>query len=204
MNEQEKFWKGSFGNSYIKRNQKKLIKNNFILFKKIFNKVRLSKINSIIEFGANIGNNLHALKKLKKNLSHLTAVEINKNACKILKKDFKNIKIINKPIVKFRSSNKYNLTIVKGILIHINPKDLNKIYKIIFDSSNKYILIAEYYSQKPVKIDYRGFKNKLFKRDFAGEFLKKFEKTKLLDYGFAYHKDKYPQDDINWFLISKK
>ena len=52
-------------------------------------------------------------------------------------------------------------------------------------------------------ISYRGHKNKLFKRDFAGEFLKKFKSAKLVDYGFAYHIDKYPQDDLNWFLISK-
>jgi spore coat polysaccharide biosynthesis protein SpsF len=50
---------------------------------------------------------------------------------------------------------------------------------------------------------YRGFKNKLFKRDFAGEFLNNYKKTKLIDYGFVYHKDKYPQDDLNWFLIKK-
>ncbi len=80
---------------------------------------------------------------------------------------------------------------------------MNKIYEKIYNSSNKYILIAEYYNPKPVKINYRGFKNKLFKRDFAGEFLKKFKNTKLIDYGFVYNKDLYPQDDITWFLISK-
>ena len=45
---------------------------------------------------------------------------------------------------------------------------------------------------------------KLFKRDFAGEFIKKFKKIKLIDYGFIYHRDKLPQDDVTWFLLQKK
>lgn len=203
MNNQEKFWKGNFGNKYINRNQKKLIINNFYLFKKIFNNKMISSISSVIEFGANIGNNLHAFNKLSKKSKKFTAVEINTYACKILKKNFRNLEVINASIKEYVPNKKFNLVIVKGVLIHINPKDLNKIYKLIFTSSNKYILLAEYYSPKPVMISYRGHKNKLFKRDFAGEFLKKFKKAKLLDYGFAYHRDKYPQDDLNWFLISK-
>ena len=69
--------------------------------------------------------------------------------------------------------------------------------------SKKYILIAEYFSPKPEKIDYRGFKNKLFKRDFAKDYLSINKNSKLVDYGFVYEKDKFPQDNINWFLIKK-
>jgi spore coat polysaccharide biosynthesis protein SpsF len=64
-------------------------------------------------------------------------------------------------------------------------------------------LIAEYYSPQPTMMIYRGKRNKLFKRDFAGEFVSLFKKTKIVKYGFAYHKDKHPQDDLNWFLIKK-
>ena len=78
-----------------------------------------------------------------------------------------------------------------------------KTYKKINQLSKKYILIAEYFSPNPVKINYRGYKNKLFKRDFAKEYLKINKKSKLLDYGFVYEKDKFPQDNINWFLIKK-
>ena len=34
--------------------------------------------------------------------------------------------------------------------------------------------------------------------------MNKFKKTKLVDYGFVYHRDKYPLDDITWFLLQKK
>ena len=83
-NEQENFWKGNFGSRYIKRNNSKnLINNNYSLFKKIFTKK--IKINSLIELGANIGNNIIAINKILK-IKKITAVEINKKACEHLRK----------------------------------------------------------------------------------------------------------------------
>ena len=65
--------------------------------------------------------------------------------------------------------------------------------------------MAEYYSPAPVEVSYRGYSNKLFKRDFAGEMLKNYTDLELIDYGFLYHGDPaFPQDDINWFLLKKK
>ena len=65
-------------------------------------------------------------------------------------------------------------------------------------------MICEYYNPNPVSVNYRGHKDKLFKRDFADEFLNKYNNLTLLDYGFIYRKDpSFPQDDITWFLIKK-
>jgi spore coat polysaccharide biosynthesis protein SpsF len=53
-------------------------------------------------------------------------------------------------------------------------------------------------------VEYRGYKARLFKRDFAGEMLDKYRDLSLLDYGFVYHRDpNFPQDDVNWFLLEK-
>jgi pseudaminic acid biosynthesis-associated methylase len=200
--EQEKFWQGSFGDRYILRNKNnQLIKNNFFLFKQIF--LKSFKIKNLIEFGPNVGLNIRALIKLLK-LKSTTAVEINKKACLELK-DIKNVNVINKSIINFSPKKKYDLVLVKGILIHINPNKLKKVYETIYKScrNSGYILIAEYYSSYPTMVIYRGKRNKLFKRDFAGDFTSLFKKTKIIKYGFAYHKDKHPQDDLNWFLIKK-
>ena len=202
ITEQEKFWCGNFGNIYINRNKnKKVIKNNFFFFKKIFSS--RFKIKSLIEFGPNIGLNIIAFKKIFK-MNFITAVEINKKACSELK-DIKKLNITNDSIINFLPKKKYDLVLVKGLLIHLNPNKLQKVYKTIYKSCKPsgYILIAEYYSPKPTMVIYRGESNKLFKRDFAGEFVSLFKKTKILKYGFSYHRDKYPQDDLNWFLIKK-
>ena len=200
---QEFFWKGKFGDQYFKRNKSKDL---LISYQKFFNKAlnKANKINSIIEFGPNIGMNLVVLKKILKP-KKITAVEINKINCIKLKK-ITNVEVINNSILNFVSKELYDLVVLRGLLIHINPKKLNQAYRAIYNSckKDKYILFAEYYNPYPIKIDYRGNKNVLFKRDFAGEFMNKFKKTKLVDYGFVYHRDKYPLDDITWFLLQKK
>lgn len=100
---------------------------------------------------------------------------------------------------------KFDLTFTCGVLIHINPDKLNIVYEKLYNYSNRYILIAEYYSPRPVGISYRGNKDRLFKRDFAGELMDKYENLDLIDYGFVYHRDNnFPDDDINWFLLEKK
>ena len=71
-------------------------------------------------------------------------------------------------------------------------------------SSAKYLLVAEYYNPEPVSIPYRGYSDRLFKRDFAGEILDAHPQMKLIDYGFAYRRDPvFPQGDITWFLMEK-
>jgi len=81
---------------------------------------------------------------------------------------------------------------------------LNDVYTRLYNFSDKYICIAEYYNPTPVKISYRGHDNRLFKRDFAGELMNKYPDLELVDYGFHYHKDPvFPQDDITWFLMKK-
>ncbi|MAZ07178.1 MAG: pseudaminic acid biosynthesis-associated methylase [Rickettsiales bacterium] len=202
--QQENFWKGKFGSDYIKRHEtKKWVTNNKYFFLKCLKNLNKSKVKTLIEFGSNIGLNLMALNKIKK-FKQISAVEINHEAHAQLSR-LKYVNPINKSVLDYSPKKKYDLVLCKGFLIHINPNKLNRIYKKIYDSCKKngHILICEYYSQNPISINYRGNKNVLFKRDFAGEILDKYSKTLLIDYGFVYRKDKFPQDDMNWFLIKK-
>ncbi|WP_378950621.1 pseudaminic acid biosynthesis-associated methylase [Pelosinus sp. sgz500959] len=200
--EQEQFWAGEFGNQYIKRNNgERLIASNLALFSKILSKT--SSVQSIIEFGANIGLNLFALKSLVPN-GELHAIEINPTAVMELEK-MNLTKIYPQSILDFIPENQYDLAFTKGVLIHINPDCLPQVYDLLYQSSRRYIMIAEYYNPSPVEVSYRGHNGKLFKRDFAGEFIQRFSNLKLVDYGFAYHGDPtFPQDDLTWFLIEKK
>lgn len=200
--EQEKFWAGKFGDNYISRNNgRKLLASNINFFIKALNKA--DYLNSCIEFGANIGMNLEALDLLYPKIN-LSGVEINSEAYQQLKKITGIQNAHNESIFDYKTKYKYDLCLIKGVLIHINPEMLNIVYNQLFTISNKYILIAEYYNRTPVSISYRGHDDKLFKRDFAGEFLDSFPNTSLVDYGFIYHRDNiFPQDDISWFLIKK-
>jgi spore coat polysaccharide biosynthesis protein SpsF len=202
-NEQEEFWAGSFGSEYISRNNSsELLASNLNFFSKALSAI--TPIESCIEFGANVGMNLLALKQLFPKLD-LSAIEINPTAAEELKNMIGNENVKNCSISEATFEKKYDLALIKGVLIHINPNQLNEVYNQLYNASSKYILIAEYYNPSPVSISYRGHSEKLFKRDFAGEFMGLYKDTRLVDYGFAYKRDPlFPQDDITWFLLEKK
>ena len=52
-------------------------------------------------------------------------------------------------------------------------------YEALYNSSKKYILVCEYYNPSPVELSYRGHKEKLFKRDFAGDILSKYSDLRV-------------------------
>lgn len=200
MDEQESFWKNEFGNEYTDRNNEKLIEHNVNLFNKIIKNI---SINSLLEIGCNRGLNLYAINQINKNII-LNGLEINKKAYDILLESNLCNELYNESIYNYNTTNKYDLVFTKGVLIHINPEKLQIVYEKMYNLSNKYILIAEYYSRDVREINYRSFENKLFKRDFCGEIMDKYKDLKLVDYGFVYHRDnKHPLDDISWFLLEK-
>lgn len=200
--EQEAFWAGSFGAEYTARNTgANWIASNTALFAKIL--AHTDPIASIIEFGANIGMNLEALRTLRPD-AELSAIEINPQAVEELRK-LGGIRIYPQSILDFTPDHLRDLVLIKGVLIHINPESLPQVYDMLYRTSKRYICLAEYYNPKPVEVLYRGHSGKLFKRDFAGEMLDRFRDLRLADYGFVYHRDvNFPQDDITWFLLEKR
>jgi spore coat polysaccharide biosynthesis protein SpsF len=199
--DQETFWAGNFGDEYVSRNMSaQLLASNMEFFSKIL--PRTDGVKSLIEFGANIGMNLHAIRTLLPNVE-LAAIEINQHAVSELNK-FENISVYPQSILDFLPEKTWDIVLIKGVLIHINPESLKQVYESLYRSSGRYICVAEYYNPAPVEVVYRGHAGKLFKRDFAGELLDGYPELHLVDYGFAYHRDKYfPQDDITWFLLEK-
>ena len=171
----------------------------------MFQKVLHNRIapQTVIEFGANRGMNLEALKTLLPQ-TQFTALEINAVAIDCLKK-LDRVKALHTSILDYQPQEKFDLSFIKGVLIHINPDELPGVYEKLYQSSSKYILVAEYYNPSPVTVTYRGHTDKLFKRDFAGEMLDVYKDLTLVDYGFCYHRDRaFPLDDISWFLLEKK
>lgn len=200
--EQEEFWAGEFGDQYIIRNDNmKILAGNLSLFSHILKNTR--DISSVIEFGSNIGLNLWAIKSLLPAID-ISAVEINSKAASELKK-LEGIKIYNKSILEFTPDYERDFVLIKGVLIHINPDMLPQMYQLLYETSKRYICIAEYYNPVPVSMSYRGHREKLFKRDFAGELLDRYANVKLINYGFTYRRDNYYEyDDLNWFLLEKR
>ena len=200
--EQETFWAGSFGNEYIQRNQgDALLASNLNFFSTALRTA--GGVKSCIEFGANIGMNLKAMKLLYPAVE-LHGIEINTGASNELARVIPASNVVNSSILDFAPLQTWDLVLIKGVLIHINPASLLSVYDKLVASCARYLLVAEYYNPTPIAIPYRGHNDRLFKRDFAGEILERHSQMRLLDYGFAYRRDPcFPQDDITWFLMER-
>jgi spore coat polysaccharide biosynthesis protein SpsF len=201
--EQEAFWAGDFGSQYSQRNQgDTLLASNLNFFNKALQQAH--GLNTCIEFGANIGMNLKALKLLYPQQEQ-DAIEINADAAAELTKVISPAHVYQGSILDFVPHKTWDLTLIKGVLIHINPEELPGVYDKLVLTCGKYLLVAEYYNPSPVSIPYREHRDRLFKRDFAGDILDRHPKMVLVDYGFAYRRDpSFPQDDITWFLMEKR
>ena len=200
--EQENFWAGSFGSSYIQRNMNaSLLTANVAFFTRILS--RTGPLASAIEFGANVGMNIRALNLLLPK-AEFQAVEINEEAAAQMAASCR-VTVHKGTLLGFKPKRLLELSFTKGVLIHIAPEALPEAYDTLHAASSRFILIAEYYNPTPISIPYRGHDNRLFKRDFAGEMMDRFPDLALLDYGFLYHRDPhFPQDDITWFLMEKR
>ena len=131
FNEQEKFWSGEFGNKYQERNnEKKLLDCKQNMFKEVFKNIR--NADSLIELGANIGMNIKAIKKIYKGLTDIRAIEINNEACKILR-TIENCDVLQKSIIDYNCDKKFDICLTMGLLIHIQPSLLPKIYDILYN-----------------------------------------------------------------------
>lgn len=200
--EQEKFWEGEFGNEYVSRNQgAHIIAGNTNLFAQVLGRTR--GVNSVLEFGANIGNNLKSLRHLLPG-AKLGGIEINARAVEELRA-WGEAEVFHESILEFSPPEQWDMSLIKGVLIHIAPDALPVVYDRLYNSSRRYLCIVEYYNPSPVEVSYRGHANRLFKRDFAGEILDRHPDLQVVDYGFAWRRDPvFPLDDCTWFLLEKR
>lgn len=201
--EQENFWAGEFGESYQDRNKgQQWVAANTAFFSNALSSC--ISLESITELGPNIGLNLIALQRLLPN-ANLTGVEISESACELLVQNVPNVNAINASILDWQPEDSASdLVFTKGVLIHINPDELPRVYEKMYHASKRYLMVAEYYNPTPQMIPYRGHDDRLFKRDFAGEILDSFPDLSVRDYGFAWRRDpNFPQDDLTWFLLEK-
>jgi pseudaminic acid biosynthesis-associated methylase len=199
--EQESFWAGKFGDDYVERNSApELTTRRIGVFARILEHTR--GVKSIIEFGPNVGHNLRALKTLLPK-AQLSAIEINDKAVSKLG-DLGLDRLYHCSLLDFTPDYPRDFVLISGVLIHIAPSSLPVVYEKLVRSSSRYLCVDEYYNPTPVEVPYRGERERLFKRDFAGEILDRFPEFSLIAYGFVYHRDpNFPTDDSTWFLLEK-
>lgn len=200
--EQEQFWAGDFGNAYADRNTgADHLAANLALWGRILSHTR--GVSSALELGANIGMNIRALKHLLPKAA-FSAVEINAKAAAKLR-EIGGVEVTEGSLLTHKAAKQVDLAFVSGVLIHLAPERLADAYDVLAASSSRYVVIAEYYNPSPVEVSYRGHRERLFKRDFAGEFLERHPAFALAEYGFTYRRDpNFAFDDLTWFLLERQ
>jgi pseudaminic acid biosynthesis-associated methylase len=206
MSETTDFWRGDFGDSYASRNNHPdLIKNNEALFRKALMPMFHTTPMRIIEFGANIGLNIHALRRIAPFAKcEYSAVEPNEKAAEELRK-IENVNVYQTTMQDSAEDwgRGYDIAFTRGVLIHVPEVDLPRAYAALYRASRRYILIVEYFCPTPREIIYRGEPGKLWARDFCGEMMGMFPELRRVAYGFVDQYDPYPQDNVNWYLLEK-
>jgi pseudaminic acid biosynthesis-associated methylase len=197
--DQETFWAGEFGDAYTARNAV-LPEDRVPFLKEVLSAT--SGVESVLELGANKGHNLIALRSIAPSL-RATGVELNPFAFQQLS-SIAGITAVQSAIQDFASQQTFDLVFTCGVLIHINPDNLPAVYKKMAALANKYVLINEYFNPTPTEIVYRGHSGKLFKRDFAGEFLDSTEGFEAVRWGFLWKRMEPAWDNGTWTLLRRK
>lgn len=199
-------WRSDFGNRYHRDNitSREQTARRMELWSRIlaptdtyFHAEKPPKV--ILEFGAGMGNNILALRKLWPNIDFL-AVEPNANAADELRKMM--VEVDECPAHETVFSNHCaDLTLTSGVLIHVHPDDLLESMSRIYDTSRRWIACIEYYAKDPEVKTWRG-KPALFKRDWGNYWLDNFD-LECVSYGFTW-KRMEGVDDANWYLFRKR
>jgi spore coat polysaccharide biosynthesis protein SpsF len=196
--EQETFWAGEFGDAYTNRNVD-LAEQRVPFFK---NLLRLTPdVESVCDLGANVGHNLIAILSIVPSVL-ATGVELNPFAFRQLS-SIPGITAVHSAIQDYAPERRFDLVFTCGVLIHVNPHDLPEVYRKMAVIADKYVLINEYFNPTPTEIVYRGHSAKLFKRDFAGEFLDSTEGFEPVRWGFLWKRMEPAWDNCNWTLLRR-
>lgn len=208
--DQTQQWLSEFGKEYTDRNPHTievmdgLYKKQFGLTRTELNGMFLNNLDrsiKILEVGSNVGSQLQGLQTI--GFENLYGIELQSYAVEVSKQNTKNINLIQGSAfdIPFKDSY-FDLVFTSGVLIHINPDDLNIAMREIYRCTSEYIWGFEYYADQHLEIPYRGSSNLMWKANFAKLYLDEFQNLELVKEKRIKYLDNDNVDSM--FLIRKK
>ena len=186
--EQENFWSGDFGKNYTDRNSRQNDEFNKI-YQAWYGIARtkmnqdflgsLPKSSRILEVGCNTGMQLACLKSM--GFTSLYGIELQGYAVQKAKEYTEGINIIQGSAfdIPFKDGF-FDLVFTSGVLIHIAPDNLSKVFAEMHRCSNKYVWGFEYYAEQTTSINYRGNEGFLWKANYGKLMRDQFENLSLV------------------------
>jgi pseudaminic acid biosynthesis-associated methylase len=179
-------WAGQFGKEYTDRNAltleelESLYKGYYGVTRSQMNQKFIGSLDreiKILEVGSNVGNELLTLQNM--GFKNLYGIELQSYAVELSKSRTKNINIIQGSAFDIPFKDGYfDLVFTSGVLIHIEPGDIDKILDEMYRCTRQYIWGMEYYAKEYTNVIYRGHNNLLWKTDFPKLFLDRFKGLK--------------------------
>lgn len=194
LNEQEAFWRSSFGDDYTERCRPDWMKRRGF-WELILEK---TSVRSVLEVGCNRGANLIALRDVDPTLK-LRGVDVNTAAFTEATALAFDVREVAARDVGRLWPERFGLTFTAGVLIHVAPADLEAAMRSIIAASNQYVLAVEYAADVETEIEYRGNAERLWKRPFGALYMGL--GLKLVDEGGLAKGDGF--DDTRWWLLRK-
>lgn len=208
--DQMQMWSSEFGKEYTERNphtievMDEFYKKQFGLTRTELNLMFLDNFDrsiKILEVGSNVGSQLHGLQSI--GFENLYGIELQPYAVEVSKQNTKNINLIQGSALDIPFKDSYfDLVFTSGVLIHINPDDLNIVMREIYRCTSEYIWGFEYYADKYTEIPYREHRNLLWKAPFAKLYQDEFRDLELVKENSIKYLDNDNVDSM--FLIRKK
>tara|TARA_B110000438_G_scaffold250701_1_gene254704 strand:+ start:1148 stop:1717 length:570 start_codon:yes stop_codon:yes gene_type:complete len=116
----------------------------------------------ICEVGTNVGNTLIGFPKT----FDVTGVDLNQYALSVNKEKHEEFKFDLASALELPySDNSFDLVFTRGVLIHINPTDIDKVIDELFRVSKKWIVSLEYFGEDSKTISWKRGDNLLWYRD---------------------------------------
>jgi pseudaminic acid biosynthesis-associated methylase len=202
-------WSSEFGKEYTDRSPQtieimdELYKKQFGLTRTELNLMFLSNLDrsiKILEVGCNVGVQLQGLQRI--GFKNLYGIELQPYAVEVSKQNTKNINLIQGSAfdIPFKDSY-FELVFTSGVLIHINPNNLNTAMREIYRCTSEYIWGFEYHADQYTEIPYRGHSNLLWKADFAKLYLNQFKDLELVKEKHIKYLD---NDNVDSMFLLKK
>lgn len=202
-NVQEKFWAQDYAQDYIARNQRFDHELGAQAWATMLARAE-RPVRNFLECGCNIGRNITQLAQVLPE-AQPSVIEISAPAFEFVTAQHDFGHAFNGAILDADlPAQAFDLVFTMGVLIHIHPDRLLSHMARMHAWSSRYILMGEYFNRTPTMIEYRGEKDRLFKRDFGKLFIQNFD-VRLVDYGFLWGHlfDEAGFDDVTWWLFEK-
>lgn len=210
MTSQERAWFGKHGFRYIVHHLEEDWEQTRIPFWTMALSL-VPEAESFCEFGANIGSNLKAIRKIRP-MASIHAVEVNPIACEILRAE--KFLATSASISQVELGEKYDFVFSRGVLIHVKPSELQAAMRRMAEHSSRYVMIFEHYSDTMESLQGYGevvakttgepSEGYQFWSDFSGEFAKLYPKWVIVRSGVQTKLDARPKHgDLHWTIFRR-